>query len=681
MIKYIFSLCLTFAITSVMFAQDSPIFIDGRFSDWENKTELVSDNLNDGASIDFKGFSISNDEDFLYIKVEFTEELKLTDGNQINLSIDADNNYSTGWLTNGIGSELDWNFGQRRGYYNIDNSSERISYPDISLRLLPTVTSKIFEIAISLKSKPNDEDFLFKQDTIKICFTDNVTGGDKIPDEGVAFTYVIKKTNFTEFTPKTLNKEDADLVRFMNYNIKADFNNNLGGLNDPSRTDYLTRIFSAISPEIIAINEAWDYTSVDEALQFINDTNPLQDGQTWYANKTDGSNITLSKFPILETWKIPSVNSMSANLIDLSSKNLDNVLVISAHLKCCNEAYDNQQRQRQADAFANFILDAKSPGGRITLPKNTPFVLMGDLNLVGDAQQLRTLITGDIQETAYYGSAAPLDWDGTELHDLISYQTENRMAYTWRNDYGSNVPGRLDFMIYSDVVMDVEKTFILQTELMSPESLHHWGLEETDTRRSSDHLPKVADFRLPDIVIDSTKQLTLTDFEASSIFHIDSVFDIKWNSNFIENIKIELIDNNNEIVKIISNNELAVSNLYEWNVPNTIDISKPYRITITEENNLLSDTSNFFYFNSAKDNLSVFPNPSSGIFYLDFKNSDYEKVIKVYDIVGKLVYEKQGSANYRQKIDLSKYKDGIYFIKVSMKRFTFVRKITLDRVE
>ena len=55
---------------------------------------------------------------------------------------------------------------------------------------------------------------------------------------------------------------------------------------------------------------------------------------------------------------------------------------------------------------------------------------MGDLNLVGDRQQLTTLVTGEIINTQLFGNGGPPDWDETDLEDLISQQTDKRTAYT-----------------------------------------------------------------------------------------------------------------------------------------------------------------------------------------------------------------------------------------------------------
>ena len=483
---FIFSL-----ITLSSQPQALPIYIDGTYNDWENAQHSIEDEIS-GEEIDFIKFTVTNDNDFLFIKLEFSQEIDLTEDNEVYLDIDTDNNSSTGWPVNGIGAEMDWNFGQRFGYLNEGNSTEYIYFNDIQLRLLPTITSNIFEIAVGRHVKPNGTDYLFTGDTIKLCFTNDVSNGDKIPDGGQTFTYVFDNTNVPPPEPILLQKDDDDLLRLMSYNIQNDFENDIGGLDDPERIPGLERIFTAISPDIITMNECWN-TSQTTAQNFLNINLPTGTEIGWYTNKLDEANITASRFPIVQSWIVLSGRRLTACLIDLPDNYKNDILVVSAHFKCCDGDYT---RQLEADAFVSFILDAKTPGGVIDLPENTPFVLMGDLNLVGLSQQLKTLLYGDIQNTSTFGPAAPPDWDDSELADLISRQTDKRMAYTWRNDWGSYPPGRLDFMIYSNSVMEVDKAFTLQTEVMPLERLDLYGLDELDTKTSSDHFPKVADFVL-----------------------------------------------------------------------------------------------------------------------------------------------------------------------------------------
>ncbi len=169
------------------------------------------------------------------------------------------------------------------------------------------------------------------------------------------------------------------------------------------------------------------------------------------------------------------------------------MLFTNAHLRCCSANYE---RQEQVDEYVAFMLDAQSTGGSVNIPQETPFVYAGDLNLVGYAQQLTTLITGEIQNTGTYGQGALYDWDGTEVTDQICQQTDKRMAYTWRDDSSSYPAGRLDYMIFSDAVMEAEKSFTIQTEVMPTDRLQEYGFYQYDTSSASDHFPIVTDFSI-----------------------------------------------------------------------------------------------------------------------------------------------------------------------------------------
>ena len=120
----------------------------------------------------------------------------------------------------------------------------------------------------------------------------------------------------------------------------------------------------------------------------------------------------------------------------------------------------------------------------------------GDLNLVGDSQQLVSLLTGDIIDESTYGPDFNPDWDGTDLADVVSRQTEARFAYTWRNDFSSFSPGRLDFLLYNDSVLDLARELVIYTPEMSAGELSQYGLLANDVTIVSDHLPLVADFRV-----------------------------------------------------------------------------------------------------------------------------------------------------------------------------------------
>ena len=109
---------------------------------------------------------------------------------------------------------------------------------------------------------------------------------------------------------------------------------------------------------------------------------------------------------------------------------------------------------------------------------------------------MRTLLTGDIVNQGEFGAPHSPDWDGTPLTDLFPLQTGARMGFTWEVDEGGFWPGKLDYFIYSDSVLEIEGAFIVNTGVMSKQQLLAYGLESDDSERASDHLPVVVDVKL-----------------------------------------------------------------------------------------------------------------------------------------------------------------------------------------
>ena len=73
--------------------------------------------------------------------------------------------------------------------------------------------------------------------------------------------------------------------------------------------------------------------------------------------------------------------------------------------------------------------------------------------------------------------------------------------YTWRDDTSRYPPGRLDYVIYSDSLLEVAHSFVLNTVAVDDDALKRVGLERCDvtlnvTGEKFDHLPVVVDFRM-----------------------------------------------------------------------------------------------------------------------------------------------------------------------------------------
>ena len=465
-------------IVSILYS--ATIQIDGQFSDWNADSSIIhfEDNISDTDGADLLSLSITNDQDFLFLKIKLDREIDLLDAfenpSEIIIQIDADNNSETGYFVQGIGSEFGIRCLEKYVYDNtyLGNNTEPLTF--LQFRALPSITSDEFEIAIG--RYPNGESIF--NDTISIVIKENYLN-DYIPNQGEILTFTFDDTYHDPINLIEINKENPELLRVMAYNTLGN------GLKDNDRIPRFIRIINAINPQIIGFNETSN-TSEDDVYNLLETA--LGDG--WYVSKHDPENITASRFPIIGTWDVH--NKIQASLIDLDNEG-PYVLFIVGHLSCCGS---DSSRQEQADRFIDFVLDAKTQGGQITIPENTPIIFLGDMNLVGNSQQYYTIINGDIQNSDIYGTGGFPDWDNTAFEDVICRQTDKRMAYTWRHDNSEYPPGRLDFIFFSNSVMSTVKSFTLQTEIMSNVRLDNYGLLWDDTRNASDHFPVVADFDL-----------------------------------------------------------------------------------------------------------------------------------------------------------------------------------------
>ena len=495
------SIWLYFLVIPIfIYCQENQIIIDGKFQDWQN-IGLIDDSMNDNESgLDFTSISITNDNKYLYIKFTTTDEIDLMDSGPNGESlyntvifIDTDNNNKTGYVPGynpNIGSELGVFLNQRYVWNNISNPNIQISLYDIGFFSAPTVTSNEFEIAIDLDAQYDGEN-LFPNQEIKIQLKDLISG-DEIPNINSEIIYTLNSNNLN-YTTLNTEKENEDLIRLSAYNVLYN------GLDDNERLEQLKNIIKSVDADIYAFSECYE-TSSETVKNILDEILPISNNQGWYViKKADDDLITASKYPIIQDWPNESygIKKMHPCLIDLPDSLFSkDLLVINAHMSCCDNDND---RQEQADDFVNFILDAKSTGGVIDLANETPFVLCGDLNLVGLSQQLQTLTSGEIIDTEAFGIGGGMNWSDNDLKDEICVHVETPFSYTWRDitpSPGSYSYGRLDYIIFSDDVMSSQKSFTIDTKFISQKKLNEMNLDVNDSF-GSDHLLTTIDFDIP----------------------------------------------------------------------------------------------------------------------------------------------------------------------------------------
>ncbi|MCP4249732.1 MAG: hypothetical protein GY778_22040 [bacterium] len=301
------------------------------------------------------------------------------------------------------------------------------------------------------------------------------------------------------------SKADPLDVRIVAYNHNRSF------IEDPSEDAVFDRILTAINPDIICFEEFTDSISESDVANRLDSILPVTGGGSWqiHFGLLGGiRTVIASRFPLnmtrIDTIPASSTRGVTIALADLPDANYcTDVYLLGVHLKCCGDpgGSEDASRQDSADAIANWLGDARGvarpSGNNVTLAPDTPMISLGDFNLVGGPQPETTLITGDIQDEGTYGPDVKGDWDNSNLTDLTPTDPFTGDDFTWQGNQNFP-PGRLDRFFYTDSVVTVANSFILNTDTMTPAALAAAGLRAGDTLtgNSSDHLPIAMDLRL-----------------------------------------------------------------------------------------------------------------------------------------------------------------------------------------
>lgn len=471
----------------------SPITIDGQFEDWTSVPVAHSDIAGQGLDEDFAELKITNDNDFLFLKFSFhNNEQLLQDLNNIRLYIDTDNNQQSGFQIHGIGADLEWCFGCRQGVYHNSTGPITIRQAEIVLRTAPTITAKNFELALSLNSLPMTLSATQTPDTIAVVFATS-DKADLIPDQPGGVRYVIDTTCVEPPGLIPLVRQQQQHIRVLTYNTRG------GGLLDSNRQGHFQRIIQTLDPDILAFQEQAGGDQVKSLIaSWLQETN-------LHSVELGNNNLVVSRYPVLNQALMTTSGRTMAVMLQTESVLGTNLLILNSHLACCS---NNASRQQDADEIIMGLRNWRAGSGPFPLPDNTPIIHLGDFNLVGSSQQLRTLAEGDIADELNFGSDFYPDWDGTALTDLFSRHTSIRMGYTWSNDNESFSPGKLDYILFTDSVIELGNHFVLNTLAMSDSELDMYGLLSDDTNIASDHLPRIMDISsanplsIQDIVVD-----------------------------------------------------------------------------------------------------------------------------------------------------------------------------------
>jgi len=82
-------------------------------------------------------------------------------------------------------------------------------------------------------------------------------------------------------------------------------------------------------------------------------------------------------------------------------------------------------------------------------------------------------------------------------------------------------------------------------------------------------------------------------------------------------------------------------------------------------------------YSNIDESFNIFPNPTNGLFNIvTSENGPYD--IAIFDVVGKLIYQKQNETTNNTQIDLSNVRKGIYFVSIIHNQEKFVRRLVIN---
>ena len=462
-------------------AVQAQIQLDNVFQDWENIPHTVA---GDGVG-SFVSVGMTSNDQWLFVHIILSEEVGLDEEvlpNDLKILLDLDDDISTGvdYANMGLGVDLLVDLPNRQAIrYTGGSGAETLN--EIGLHVAPTYSATQFELAFKRELSE------INPGSVRMIWYNGDTQ-EGFPVAGVQHTM---SEVVDPWVAQSLSRADGTLDRVAFWNMN-------GRMDEAPAQAAMERILQIVSPDILAFSEVSN-VSASFVTNLMNAWLPLGDDASWHVVKDDYDLMIASKGEILSSYS--EIYRQFPALVQGHTGWGVPLLITSSHLKCCGGASSEAQRQSEADEYMAFLRDAiNGEGDGPTLALNTPIIYGGDLNMVGLDNPIFTLKTGDIDNEAANGPDFAPDWDGTSLTEWPLLQSEHPMDYTWTNNSGEWMPGKLDYLITSDASVEVLHGFVLRTDIMSAERLEEFGLNAGDALAASDHYIVVADLGLGSLV-------------------------------------------------------------------------------------------------------------------------------------------------------------------------------------
>jgi hypothetical protein len=174
------------------------------------------------------------------------------------------------------------------------------------------------------------------------------SSNDTIPDDGTILSYTLDQGFVPPVIPISFDRPSPTKLRVVTHNTSSpSFVDD--HLFNPKYQPSFQRLYTAISPDIFHFQELYNHSASD-AVGLIGSWL----GGTWYGAQSHDC-VTISRYPITGSW---AIDGNLATLIDTTESLGTPILIINAHLFCCN---NDQGRQEEIDAIIAFIREAYLP--------------------------------------------------------------------------------------------------------------------------------------------------------------------------------------------------------------------------------------------------------------------------------------------------------------------------------
>ncbi len=351
---------------------------------------------------------------------------------------------------------------------------EVVSHAAIGLAFAPTFASDAYELRIARRTALKEPvgSRWHRSTHVRGKFVRRDASGEVVAEQ--PFDLDLERANPPAAPTGTLPPRIDGAVRVTSWNIER-----AAPRDDPKP---FARVLAALDPDVVLIQEWWE-TSEKELLAWLSANVPSRTpwraitfGELGCAVLTRLPAVPLLEAPLDPLERIDDRDPRPVRFVGATVETAAGPLICgSLHLKARGYAGSWEDRLRVVEAET---IRARLASALEATP-DAALVVAGDWNLVGSDRPLHTL-------------RRALDRDGTDLEPIDATVLGDRSLHTWTHAESSFTPGRLDWLVTSDSVLEARQAFVLDTARLADAALRQAKLKRDDSR-ATDHLPLVVD--------------------------------------------------------------------------------------------------------------------------------------------------------------------------------------------